>query len=188
MSEEIVETGTAPEPKLDRSAEAVVRRRERIRELGRSGVPVNDIAKEVGIGPRAIADMLAQDGIRIAPKSKTAVKERRERMRKLAKEGWSSKQIAADVGLTNERVRDLLLSEGFTFSTDVGVAGTHRRFDPNRIVSQIVDDAEGMVGHLAIVDVQALDATQVKEWSSRFTGAVRALRMFSHKLKAARPV
>lgn len=169
------------------SKPGVAARRAEMRDLAEQGLSNAEIAERLGTRTDRISRLLAKAGIRIPKAAQSAVKERRLQIIKLASEGRSSKRIAEIVGLSNETVRNFLFKEGLSFSADIGVAGTRRRFDPNRIVSQIIDDMEGMKTHLELVNIWDLDPAQVTDLSSRFYTAVESLGAFSRRLKNAKP-
>lgn len=95
--------------------------------------------------------------------SKAAIAKRRERMRQLAGEGYTSRQIAAAIGVTEERCRATMRELGIDVPADRAV-GRVKRHDSNRIIAQIVMDAENLTEGVELIDFTDVDRSHLAEW------------------------
>jgi hypothetical protein len=89
-------------------------------------------------------------------------------MRAMAGEGYTSRQIAAELGLSEDGCRATLKHEGIHVPADKATRGTHRH-DSNRIVDQIVADAENLTEGVNLIDFAELDRERIGEWADSLT-------------------
>ena len=137
-------------------------RREQIAALVKDGKSSRDIIKDLKIRPEDVAAVRREMGVGI-DNSKAAIAQRRQRVRDMAEQGYSTRQIAASVGISENRVGDVARTEGIDIPADRAVGRT-KRHDSNRIVAQIVADAENLIEGVGLVEFAALDRAQLEEW------------------------
>jgi hypothetical protein len=148
--------------------------------LLKAGRSVEDVRKETGIGRDALMEIRHNLGLSM-DKSKSAVKDRSDKMRTMAAGGHTSRQIAATLGLSEEGCRRTLKREGIDVPADRAV-GHIKRHDSNRIVEQIVADAENLTEGVNLVDFADLDRTQLADWVQSLQASRDKLGAFIRKL------
>jgi ParB-like chromosome segregation protein Spo0J len=155
---------------------------DRARELLRAGKTVAEVMATVGIGRESAYRIQREVGKPGGPdKSRSAVKDRRDRMREMATEGYSSRQIAAEIGMSFDGCRAAMLSEGIDVPADKAV-GKAKRHDSNRIVGQIVMDAENLIEGVNLVDFADLDRSQIPDWLRSLQDSREKLGAFIRRL------
>jgi hypothetical protein len=95
--------------------------------------------------------------------TKAGIAERKEQMRQLAADGHISRQIASVVGMSEESCRNTLRESGIDVPAD-RVVGKAKRHDSNRIVAQMVSDAENLAADVKLIDFSSLDRSRLMEW------------------------
>jgi hypothetical protein len=154
--------------------------RERATQMVREGATVEDVKRETGVGRDTLNAIRREAGAAI-DKSRSGVADRRARMRAMAKDGYTSRQIAADLGLSEAGCRVTLRAEGIDVPADRAV-GKIKRHDSNRIVAQIVADAENLSEGLNLVEYDDLDRTQLAEWLRSLQASREKLGSFIRRL------
>jgi len=150
------------------------------RELLKAGVSVDDVRKRLRIGRDALLEIRHDLGLGVN-KTRGAVQQRREQMRRMASEGHTSRQIAASLGLTDVGCRAVLKKEGIKVHADEAVRGS-RHHDANRIVDQIVMDAENLTGGISLIDFSSLDRARLADWLVSLRSSRKALDSFVNRL------
>lgn len=120
-------------------------------------------------------------GVGNIDKSKTAIKQRRDRMREMAAEGRTSRQIAAAVGIAEEGCRVILREQGIDVPAD-RVVGKSKRHDANRIVEQMVMDAENLTSDVGLIEFSQLDRERLGEWVDSLIASKKSLEVFIRQL------
>ena len=129
-----------------------------------AGKSIAEVRSEVGIGRESAYRIQRELGVAGGlDKSKAAVARRRERMRDMAAEGYSSRQIAAALGIGEGKTRVTLRELGIDVPADRATNNTHRH-DANRIIAQIVMDAENLTEGVNLIAFAEVDRTQIAEW------------------------
>jgi hypothetical protein len=172
---------TSAAPELRGRALANKAKRERVRELVASGVKTDDVAKQAGVARSFVSDVRAEMGLSTIDRSKQAVQGRRARMRQMADEGYTSRQIAAELKLSEQGCRDTMRAEGIDVPADRAV-GKIKHHDSNRIVDQIVADAENLTEGVNLIDFSSLDCDRLGEWADSLTASRKALDVFIKRL------
>lgn len=155
-----------------------IKQREEIEALVRAGVKANDIRAQLRARPQDIAIVRRAMGVSTnIDRSRAGQDERLKRMRKLAEEGYTSRQIAQEVGLVPETCRVVLKKAGIKIKADDVVRGTHH-IDSNRVLAQMVMDAEHLTADTDLIAVDELDPTQVGAWVTSLRRSRAALSKF----------
>lgn len=115
-------------------------------------------------------------------KSRDAVQHRREALRSLAESGHSAAQIAAATGYAEKSVPRIAKSLGVVITAAQAV-GRSRKHDGNRIVENIVMDAENLTAGIGLVTFSALDRARLQAWIDSLVQSRRSLDSFIRKLK-----
>jgi hypothetical protein len=118
-------------------------------------------------------------------RSKDGAIRRDEQMRDMAEAGNTSRQIAAAVGMTEESCRNRLKEKGIAVPADK-VAGRTVRHDPNRIVEQMVMDADNLTADANLIAFNALDKEKLGDWIDSLIKAHKALGVFVKRLIKAK--
>ncbi|MDD5366965.1 MAG: hypothetical protein PHR30_16635 [Gallionellaceae bacterium] len=118
-------------------------------------------------------------------RSPSAVQQRREQMQKLAATGHTSRQIAAAVGVGLDGCRVRLRQLGIDVPADQ-IVGRARQHDPNRIVEQMVIDAENLTADTGLIDFAGLDTARLTGWITTLEEAKQSLGAFIVRLKKER--
>lgn len=172
---------TSGETGLRGRALATKTKRDAIREMVLAGAQSIDIKKKLNAHSEVIADVRKELGLSTVDYSRAAVKERRARMRELAAGGYSSVQIADAVGMSLAGCRDALRNEGIDVPAD-RVVGKTKRHDANRIIAQIVADAENLTEGVDLVDFEDLDRSSLAEWLASLTDSRNKLGSLIRRL------
>jgi len=172
-------TGVAPE--LRGRALATKVKRDGVRELLASGARTREIVKKTGAAESFVSDVRAEMGLSTIDKTKSATQGRRARMRQMASEGYSSRQMAAELRLSVEGCRAILKTEGIDVPADRAVRNT-KRHDSNRIVEQIVSDADNLTEGTNLINYTDLNRERLGEWVDSLIASKRALEAFIKKL------
>jgi hypothetical protein len=114
-------------------------------------------------------------------KSRIATQQRRERIRELAADGHSIGQIAAAVGIGEETCRKIVRAHQIDVPADRAVGGLHRH-DSNRIVEQMVMDAEHLTADVPLIEFSRLDTARLAVWIESLVQSRRALHGFIQRL------
>lgn len=114
-------------------------------------------------------------------KTKDAIDKRHEQIRTMASDGHSSQQIAAVTGLNENTVRRKARDLGIDLTAD-RVKGRTRRIESNRIVEQIVSDAENLLEGIQLITFSDLDVKRVPGWVESLVTAKRGLGQFISRL------
>jgi ParB-like chromosome segregation protein Spo0J len=147
----------------------------------KEGKFVRQIAKELGVSRDAVTKVRQALGLSMPHRTPAAVKARTEQMRKMAGNGSSSRQIASAVGLSEQRVRDLMRREGIPVPADA-IVGRSKRHDANRIVDQMVMDAENLTADVELIDFTQLDRRQLVGWIKSLSTSREQLMVFIRRL------
>lgn len=147
-----------------------------IRERIAAGHGVDAIAAELNTSTGTIASVRKEMGLGGIDKSGDAVTARRARMAQMASDGYTTRQIAADVGLSEYSCRAYFKSEGIDVPADKAV-GITRRHDANRIIAQIVADAENLTEGSNLIDFADVNRAEIAGW-------LRSLQVSRDKLNA----
>lgn len=129
----------------------------------REGKSIDEVRKVTGIGRDAAQQLRREVGVGGPDKSKAAVAQRRKDLRDLAERGYTSRQIASILDISQETVSGIAKDEEIVIHAD-RVAGRTVRHDSNRIVSQMVMDAENLTADVNLIDFSALDRAQIAGW------------------------
>lgn len=150
-------------------------------DMVRAGKASKDICAELGVRAEMVADVRRELGVAKADRSRNAVRERLDRMRVMAEQGHTSRQIAAEVGLSEEGCRGTLKREGISVPADKATRNSHRH-DSNRILEQIVTDAENLTEGVNLIDFAELHRDRLADWlrsleesRSKLGGLIRRL-------------
>lgn len=104
-----------------------------------------------------------------------------DRLRDLAAEGHTSKQIANLLGVSPAYVRQLARDHDIALAD--AVIGKARNLNHNRIVSETTHALEGLAASVDLVDLDAIDATQARDWATSIGQSLRLLNRFHKQLK-----
>ncbi len=136
----------------------------RIRELLLAGKTPKEVRAVVGSDRSyMITEVRKQLGQarRFIPWSARA--ERADRIRDLAAAGHTSRQMAKQLSITDGVVRRIAKDHGIEIRGDF-VAGRAKGHNATRIMECIVQDAEGLTADVDLIDLDALDPTQISSY------------------------
>lgn len=172
---------TSVEPEIRGRALRDQKRRDEVRNLVNQGVGSVAIAKELKVTPSVVAEVRREMGVSMLDRSKPAVAQRRQDIREMAERGYTTRQIATSVGLDEETVAKIAKREGIDIRADRAVGKTVRH-DSNRIVSQMVMDAENLTADVNLIEFKDLEAGQLGPWIESLTASRQALSAFIRRL------
>lgn len=101
---------------------------------------------------------------------------------KLANEGYSSRQMPAKVGVTEETVRQIAREYGIEIPADRAISKT-RRINSTQVVVNTATALEGLVSGVELIDYDALDLQEVRQWATSLTDSLRTLNRFAKQIK-----
>lgn len=114
-------------------------------------------------------------------RTKAEREERWTRAREMAAEGYSSHQMAAEFGVEVIGFRERLRANGIDVPAD-RIVGKRKHHDANRIIEQMVMDAENLTADVNLIDFGQVDRERLGEWADALTSARRALDAFIKRL------
>lgn len=141
----------------------------------------DDIAKKTNTSSSFVSKVRAEMGLQCFDRTKAGIVKRRAVMRQMASEGHTSMQIAAAVGMSLDGCRNALRDDGVSVPGDAATRNA-KRHDSNRIVEQMVMDAEHLTGDINLIDYKALDADRLGDWLDSLTKSKQALSAFIRRL------
>ena len=147
-----------------------------------AGESVAEIRQALHTSSDTIASVRRELGIPSVSKSRAAKAARLARMRELALEGHTSIQIAAELGLSVGGCRVILRDAQVSVPADVVTRGS-RHPESNRIMSQIVADAENLSAGANLIDFNALDPAQFPDWIATLRTAQATIGRFIKKIQ-----
>jgi DNA-binding NarL/FixJ family response regulator len=150
---------STPQPKRGEVSE----QRKAVAAMVREGASAGDIRKKLNAHTSLIAEVRRELGVQVVDKSRKAIADRRDQMRKMAEKGYTSRQIAAALGLSEDGCRATMRELGIDISADRAVGKT-KRHDSNRILTQIVMDAENLTEGVNLIDFADIDRSQIPDW------------------------
>lgn len=152
-----------------------------IEAMVRAGAQSKDITSTLGAGPHQVATIRRELGFETRDRTREGVKARIELMRQMARENHSTRQIAVRVGLGEQRCRSVMRREGIEVPADKMIAGS-KRLDYNRIVSEMVVDAENVTSTAYLIEFDTLDPKQLSGWIESLRHSIRDIGDFVHSL------
>lgn len=155
---------------------------ERIREMTLMGHGPTEIAEVVSVSRTTVAKV--RDGMGVSAgvdKSKAGVAQRRQDIRDMAGRGFTSRQIASSLGINETSVSEIAKVENIVIHADRAVRKTARH-DANRIVDQMVTDADNLTADVALIDFSSLDASRLAVWIDSLIKSRQALGSFIRRL------
>lgn len=165
------------------SRQAVDPRRQQVTEMLLADKSNTEIIAVIGAQRNdLIADVRRELGIDGPSRAKSAVHDRRERLRDLAAEGYSTRQIATEIGVLESTVKVIAKQEAIDIPAD-RIIGKTKRHDANRIIGQMVSDAENLCADVDLIDFEQIDGAQLSAWIESFQVSRRALSAFIRRLE-----
>lgn len=155
--------------------------RDEAEQLLREGKSIADVRAATGIGRDAAQQIRRAVGAGV-DKSKLAVQQRRDRIREMAAEGHSTRQMAVTLGVGEETCRAFVKAEGIDVPADRAI-GKSKRHDANRIIDQMVSDAENLCADTDLIDFTQIDRAQLPAWIESLQKSRRALSAFIRRLE-----
>ena len=116
-------------------------------------------------------------------KSPAAAAARREQIREVADTGASVAQIAQRVGMAEETVRNIVSRHRIPVRAMAAMGRPHRH-DPNRIVEQMVMDAENLTADVGLIEWDRLDIADIPQWLASLRESQRRLAAFVKTLSS----
>jgi len=153
----------------------------------KAGQSVRTVAKTLHASIHTIKRIRERQQINVPVIDKSAVgrQQRLDQIRTMAADGYTTRQICAAVGYTNETVHKLAKRNGIDIAAD-RVVGKTLRHDSNRIVSQIVMDAENLIAGSDLIDYAELATGQIPDWLKSLKHSRDALSAFIRRLMQER--
>ncbi len=156
-----------------------VDQRVEIEALLRDGHRTREIAETLGVSPNTVGEV--RESLGGLDMSRAAIEKRRARVREMAGDGYSSRQMATEIGVTEDNVRAIARRFGIDVPADRAI-GKSKRHDSNRIVAQIVADAENLIECVNLVVFADLDRAQLAEWRGSLQASRDKLGSFIRRL------
>lgn len=100
----------------------------------------------------------------------------------LAAQGYSSRQMPEQVGVTEETVRQIARDFDIEIPADK-VVGRTRRINSTSVVENTVTALEGLVMGVELIDFDALNPTEARQWATSLTDSLRVLNRFAKQIK-----
>ena len=114
--------------------------------------------------------------------TRTERAERWDRARQMATEGYSSRQMADAFGMTLEGLREALRQKGIDVPAD-RVLGKAKRHNSNRILDQMILDAEHLTADVPLIVFDDLHRDRLAEWIKSLISSRDKLSAFIRRLK-----
>lgn len=153
-----------------------------VRERIRAGESTETIRKTLGVSNDLIARERKAAGLSVRPdQSRESITQRRKDIADMAARGFSSRQIASELGLEENTVRSTAKKEGVVIHADRLVGG-RKRHDANRIVEQIMMDAENLTADVDLIAFEELDSKRLGAWINSLNESKKSLSQFITRL------
>lgn len=164
------------------SRAAIQRKRDQIAECVKRGQSNTEIKKALGgASDDAIASVRKELGMSRLDMSASAVSQRRKDVADMAARGFTTRQIASHLDIGEQRVGDIAKAEGIVIHADRAVGKT-KRHDSNRIIAQIVSDAENLTEGVNLIEFDDVDKTQLPGWLTSLQQSRDKLNAFIRRL------
>lgn len=105
-----------------------------------------------------------------------------DRIAELAARGYSSRQIAPKLGLSEQYVRRLISEYDIDIPADKSVRNT-RRINSTQVVVNTATALEGLVAGIDLIDYDAIDVQEVRQWATSLTDSLKELRRFVKQIQ-----
>lgn len=102
----------------------------------------------------------------------------------LAAQGYSSRQMPAKVGVTEESVRQIARDYDIEIPADKAIGRT-RRVNSTQVVVNTATALEGLVAGTELVDFDALDLVEVRQWAASLNDSLKKLQRFATQIRKA---
>lgn len=158
-----------------------VQKRAHIAGLVRDGLSPSEIAEKVGVSFTTVAEVRREMGIPTTDKTRDGVAQRKKDIRDMAERGFTTRQIASSLSIHEETVSGIAKKEGIVIHAD-RVAGKTVKHDANRIVEQMVMDAENLTADVNLIDFSELDTARIGEWVQSLIASRKSLNSFIQRL------
>lgn len=152
-----------------------------IEAMLRDGRTVDQIRVDLRVSPVTVKKVRDEACLDYTDKSRAAVSMRRKDVRDMAERGFTTRQIASAVGIHEATVGSIAKAEGIVIHAD-RIAGKTARHDANRIVDQMVTDADNLTADVALIDFSSLDAARLAGWIDSLSKSRHALGTFIRRL------
>lgn len=114
--------------------------------------------------------------------SRTITDADRQQIRDMAARGSSTRQIAAQLGRHEASIRNQCKTHGIDVPADAVIGKTHRH-DSNRVAREIVSAVDGAAFGVDLIDLDALDKSQIAGWVASLTASIRSLNQILKAMK-----
>lgn len=141
----------------------------------------DQIAAKAKVSQSFVSKVRAEMGLQCFDRSRAGVVKRRAQMREMAESGHTSIQIAAALGLSVDGCRETMRTEHIDAPADAVTRRTLRH-DSNRIVDQMVMDAENLTADVALINFSELEAERIGDWLGSLAKSKQALSAFIRRL------
>lgn len=160
------------------------KKRAEIAAMLRAGKSALEIRAALGVRGELVADVRREIGLNPNPKrTRELKKDIVSRMRELAASGHTILQIVEATGMGETACRKLLRKEQIDVTAEA-IVGKRRRIDSNRIVQQLVMDADSLMSDLDMVNFGELDKGKLAEWRKSLLSSRRRLGEFIAQLES----
>lgn len=155
---------------------------EDVKRMVLAGASTEAIASELAVSNTTVTKTRKALGLGSdIDKSRAAVAQRRKDISDMAARGFTTRQIASAVGIHETSVGAIAKVEGIVIHADRAVGKTTRH-DANRIVDQMVTDADNLTADVALIDFSSLDASRLAGWIDSLSKSRHALGTFIRRL------
>lgn len=100
----------------------------------------------------------------------------------LAAQGYSSRQMPGKVGVAEGTIRQIARDHNIEIPADRSVGNT-RRINSTQVVINTATALEGLVAGVELVDFDALNIVEVRQWATSLTESMRTLNRFVKQIK-----
>lgn len=152
-----------------------------IERLVREGVASAAICEQLKASKTLVAEVRRELRVGRVSQDPSSVEQRRVRIREMAAGGYSTPQIATAVGLTEGSLRNTIRESAIDVPAD-RVMSRSRRHDANRIVEQMVMDAESLTADVNLIEFGSLDKERLGAWIDSLSVSRRSLDAFIKRL------
>lgn len=139
------------------------------------------IAATAGVAESFVSKVRAEMGMQCFDRTKAGVTRRRTEVARMARDGFTTRQISAELGIGEERVSEIAKEDSIVIHADRAVGKT-KRHDSNRIVAQIVIDADNLTAGVELIDFDDVDKSRIAEWLKSLQSSRDKLNAFIRRL------
>lgn len=155
-------------------------------QMLRDGFSFKDTKEKTKLGRPVIQELVnkikAEAAVFPPARTREEKKKRNERIYEMARKGYSSGQIAVEMHMTQDAVAKLMKDAKIEDRANKVSRGA-RQVDPNRVLEQIVIDAENLVADLGLIDFANVDPDRLPGWMASLVASHKQLGSFIRRIQ-----